>query len=80
LTDGGMLIYPNPGSDFIEIQLKEAGHFLLRVFDCKGVFVEEKFIDGNALMDVRNYSAGLYFLEVSEISSGKKSVMKFVKI
>jgi hypothetical protein len=73
-------VYPNPTTDFITIETGTDSKFIVRVFDINGQLVEEQNFSGNKTrLDVQELVTGNYLVEVMDIASGKKSVVKIVK-
>lgn len=73
--ENDLTVYPNPASDDITIQLRDNHNpFLIRLFDLAGKLMEEKKSEGfSSVMNVKNFSTGIYFLE---IVSGENSWTK----
>jgi hypothetical protein len=66
---GGLRIYPNPTSDFVNIQLPEGNRFNeLTLINPLGQLLFFHAIDISAealLLDLRGYRNGLYILQLS---------------
>ncbi len=60
-----ILIHPNPGSDFIRLGIPEINKVeYVRIFDAEGRVFFESY-SAEEMIRVKNWPAGLYFLEVS---------------
>jgi hypothetical protein len=80
-SNSGLLIQPNPSSDFITIQLSNKGfqpfaaEDKVQIFDVLGIEVgQSSLIDGNIRIDVSHLPAGVYFIRFGD------KVEKFVKM
>jgi len=65
------LIYPNPASDFIIIQLKQKieDKLYVHIYNDNGILVKSEVIPNNAAyleMDVDNLPDGIYFIKISD--------------
>jgi hypothetical protein len=63
----GALVYPNPFSETISIQLQEQDNYNIRLTDMTGrVVFEQSFAQTNAIVlsDLKNYSSGNYLLSI----------------
>ena len=72
----GLQLYPNPATDAVHIQLKDAYRHnnQLKVFDQSGKLVQQISFSGTThSLDTRNWPNGTYFLS---IQSGKASTVK----
>jgi hypothetical protein len=59
------LLYPNPSAGMVNIEFKEPGNNLIRVFDTKGNLVYEQQIENQQeLLDLSNLPQGLYMIRV----------------
>ncbi len=69
LKEHGMLVYPNPSKDFVNIETynPERKNYQLRLFDVSGkVIIAENSINSEkTVLDLRNLEPGCYFLELS---------------
>jgi hypothetical protein len=76
-----MLLYPNPASSFLTINLKNQGILgdILKIFDMRGTQILEKSVSGNIInLDVSSFPVGIYCAEIT----GQESYFygKFCKI
>lgn len=70
-------IYPNPAGDFVNV-LTGAASGTIMLTDISGKIIRMiSFTDGNSQLDLRDVSAGIYFLQVE--SSEGKAVRKIQK-
>ncbi len=67
LTSETVLIYPNPATNYITIDLRgiEETHTILKIYDLSGKVVFEKRFTSTTSLDVSNFAKGVYSLEVS---------------
>jgi hypothetical protein len=80
LSENIFNIYPNPASDFIQVDFEESdqSHGFIEIIDLHGKsFINEK-IYGNAKIDVSKLSYGVYFLKL--IKGNRVEVAKFIKV
>jgi Secretion system C-terminal sorting domain len=82
-----MLVYPNPVPDYLFIRTIENGEYRIEFFNLHGqrlLAINSTANSANAIfihqLDVRGFEAALYLLRVHNISTGKKSFLKVVKI
>ncbi|MFH0893863.1 MAG: T9SS type A sorting domain-containing protein [Bacteroidota bacterium] len=72
------IIYPNPSSDYITVDIQHTYDVNLRVFNTKGSLMVTQKINGKQnKIDIRKLPPGLYFLQVQDEKGIK--VEKFVK-
>ena len=64
--DTDFQFFPSPASDYLTIQT--AQQELLRIFDAAGKVVLEKNINDIQRVDISDFSSGLYFLKVNNMS------------
>ena len=76
LEERAMVMYPNPVSDVLFVGAGEAGQ--LRMLNANGQQTWEATIDGEARIDVRSFSAGLYILQFHG-QSGVKTARVFIQ-
>ena len=80
LSDGGLTVYPNPSSGIFTLQGAHSSPVQLRVWDPMGRIVrEENWMPaaGNHEIDLRDYSAGIYLLELNK--EGKRYFRKLIR-
>lgn len=77
-TEGlSVVVYPNPATDFIQVQVGKAGNFQYAIYNSVGALVEQS----NALadlqrIDISGYPQGLYTLRI--VSGNELQVSKFM--
>ena len=80
LTENDLVIYPNPVTDQLNVSLRTNKYQVTRVaiYDINGKLVcSQQVADNHILMDVQGFSAGTYFLRLSD---GKNMMTtKFIK-
>ncbi len=83
LKDISVSVYPNPATDFVNINFKDASTSLngstLELTDIFGKILYSKLIDGSTSeqIDVSSYSKGIYFVKVN--NSKTISTKRFIK-
>ena len=55
-------LYPNPSSDFFNVELEESG--VLQVFDVNGKLVTHNDLDKSAKVDVSTWASGMYHVSI----------------
>ena len=67
LTSETVLIYPNPATNYITIDLRgiEETHTILKIYDLSGKVVFEKRSTSTTTLDVSDFAKGVYTFEVS---------------
>lgn len=72
------IIYPNPASDFVTIQLKNSEEEEIRIYNTMGQLVKEISISNNQKLDISKLESGVYFMSLTNdnISSSYKFVKK----
>ncbi len=79
-TSGSILVSPNPSGDYIRIDAGPgefpAHRYSSGLYDLAGNLVLSYNAKGNAVMDVRNLPAGLYFLKIEDKASGFSTFRK----
>ncbi len=75
LSDKGVLVFPNPASDYVMVQLQnnDAATINIQLVDVYGKVIKNEILNnGNSLrIDLSSFSTGIYFLVVKE---GTKSM------
>lgn len=74
-------VYPNPTTDFLVVQISEtANQPVLALFDASGKLLRQSFVDrSETRIDMRNYSAGSYFLKLNKQNGQPIQQFKIVK-
>lgn len=71
-------LFPNPSSSFIKLQVKENSIYQYIIFDSYGNLLKQSIFSGNSCeIDCKEFSAGLYFIVVSNNISNYS--LKFIK-
>jgi hypothetical protein len=63
-----MLLYPNPASSFLTINLNNQGILgdILKIFDMRGTQILEKSVSGNIInLEVSSFPVGIYCVEIT---------------
>lgn len=76
IHDGEYSIYPNPASDFIEINPPHSGPYKFTLLDASGRMVLNGSATNNAQVDLSVLTPGIYYLQ---LNGGMKSPLKIVK-
>jgi hypothetical protein len=59
------LLFPNPTSDFLHIQLDQQGTNLVEVYDLMGIQRYATSFQQELLLDTRQWQPGMYFLQIN---------------
>jgi hypothetical protein len=68
-------LYPNPATNHIRIEMPDNGLFFGKIFDIRGVAVQNLNFQGNENIDITALLPGMYFIQI-----GNFKVEKFVKM
>ena len=77
--------YPNPVTDFLYVKTIENGEYLIEFFNIHG----QKLINSNSSvnsgifihqLDLRDLRAAVYLLRLHNLTTGKRSLIKIVKL
>lgn len=68
-----VLIYPNPTSDLITINLNDIPSANIVIYNSSGKRVKEKEIVNHEKISLKDFDAGIYFYEIIEPNGGVKS-------
>lgn len=74
----GLLVYPNPASDIINIQMSAEGATTINIYKIAGELVYSNVLNGNIneAISTTNFGAGLYMLKV--VSGDNSHLIKLV--
>jgi hypothetical protein len=80
-TSGELGVYPSPTKEYINVDLRLIGKSNVDILDNQGKIVRSDRLDGETIKSfkVTDLGQGIYFVKVTEISSGKTYIQKFVK-
>lgn len=80
-SSGYLKIYPNPATDFINFDLENSSNYTFFVIDITGKIIEEKkFFENNNLLNIKDYSEGMYFFKIVDSNTNKNIFDgKFIK-
>ena len=74
------MVYPNPSSDFINLQFSKTENRNIQVFDINGRLVSESESDQTLVsIDARNLIQGVYTVKVNE-KNNSFQINRFVKL
>lgn len=68
-------LYPNPATNHIRIEMPDNGLFFGKIFDIRGVAVQNLNIQGDENIDITALVPGMYFVQI-----GNFKIEKFVKM
>ncbi len=72
-------VFPNPASDMLQVTLDEQ-QYSISILDVHGKVVQQNGRASlNHSIDISGFSDGLYLMELIQIESGHKQVVKFLK-
>jgi cytochrome c peroxidase len=72
-------VYPNPSQHVISVDLPK-GSYVLRIFSSSGILISNLELNSLKNIDISNLNKGSYFMILTDLSSGKSSKSKFVKL
>lgn len=74
-------VYPSPTKELINVDLRQIGRSNVKILDNQGKILRSDEIDVSEIKSFKidDLSQGVYFVQVTEFSSGKTFVQKFVK-
>lgn len=72
VTDNSAMIFPNPGTGIFRIETESAGEHHVEIFDAVGQkIIDEVFYQNHIDIDLKNYSAGMYYFRIDNVNSKK---------
>lgn len=71
-------IYPNPGSDFIQLNTKIIGTYTLELYDMQGRIVFTTEDNGNTVISAKDFESGVYFVRMTK-GGESMGVVKWIK-
>lgn len=79
MKENGFVVFPNPASDELNIELNKEITGKLVVYDAKGLEVlNKKFTGDNLKVNIESLSKGVYYLKINSLNL--KAVNKIVKL
>jgi len=70
-------VYPNPGADFIQINMSSDTKVSLTIYDINGQKVKAFNLTGNQKINIANLPAGMYTITIND--GRKMDVKRFIK-
>lgn len=65
-------LYPNPSTDFVQIEMSQEGNYLLELSDQQGkIMYQKKFSTAIFKLDLKGFRPGNYFLRFTDVPSRK---------
>ena len=77
LTDSTIRIYPNPATDFINIDVPENLKYQTNIYDLNGRLISRS--KNKAVIEIQSLPLGIYLIEISDLNSDYKVVEKIIK-
>lgn len=76
-----VILYPNPTSSQLFLSFMEANdEFEYALMDINGkILLQKKTLQLNAIVNIENFPAGLYFLTLSSVNNSKSKSYKIIK-
>ena len=75
-SDLGLSIYPNPTTEYINIQINESGEYNCVISDVSGrIVLQQKYNGQEFTIDVSNMNPGMYFLTINGKTSFSKRLI-----
>ncbi len=72
-------IFPNPSENLVSIEMKDQGNYNLLVFDTKGKLLRTLLFESNYLLNIENFTAGSYLIEVISEKNSEQIVRRIIK-
>jgi len=80
-SDNGVIIYPNPASDLINIQCRSSGINKIKIYNAIGELCLEKNINSeNTVIDIHSLSSGLYVIQFYQNKNQSFINKKIIKL
>jgi hypothetical protein len=76
-----MLVFPNPASDVVSVYVNTTEDYELKVLSLDGALIgtKETFSD-NINVNISGLSQGLYFIELTNLTTNERMVQKLTKM
>jgi hypothetical protein len=72
-------VYPNPVNDFLAI-IGVVGNYEINVIDITGkIITTNEMLEGNKIINVSNFTKGIYLIQIINQENGKFEQIKFIK-
>jgi len=68
-----LIIYPNPASTFVQIEINSSEEFNVELFDMSGRKLYQTQMNGDISIDLNAYATGIYFVKIGD---GENSITK----
>ncbi|MFT7592597.1 MAG: hypothetical protein ACI9UJ_002536, partial [bacterium] len=80
-NSGQLGVYPSPTQEYVNIDLRSIQKSNVDILDNQGKVVRSDKVDGESIKSfhIGDLSAGVYFVKVTELSTGNTYIQKFVK-
>ncbi len=76
----GVIIYPNPVKNFLNIRIEINGKYNVRLYDLTGKLLYENTFEGNTFrLDMKNYRNGYYLVSITDQENKRYSGFKIRK-
>ena len=74
-------VYPSPTKDYVNIDLRSIQKSTVDILDNQGKIVRSEKMNGNEVKSfkIHDLGAGVYFVKVTELTTGKTYLQKFIK-
>lgn len=70
-------VYPNPATEYFDVQLVNQSHYLLDLYDFSGRVVYSNKLNSNFIrINVLSFAKGMYVLNVKDLNSQESSSYK----
>ena len=77
LTNSTIRIYPNPATDFINIDVPENLKYQTNIYDLNGRLISSS--KNKSVIEIQTLPHGIYLLEITDLNSDHKVVEKIIK-
>ncbi|HRN94425.1 MAG: CocE/NonD family hydrolase [Chitinophagales bacterium] len=69
-------LFPNPASDFVQLFVNKFGSYQVQITDVSGRTISTNEFNDNTIVELSNYSSGIYFAKISDAKNPANSVVK----
>ena len=77
LTNSTIRIYPNPATDFINIDVPENLKYHTNIYDLNGRLISSS--KNKSIIEIQTLPHGIYLIEITDLNSDQKVVEKIIK-